>query len=136
MALMARILGIPARVGIGFLPGQAGKDGEYIVRMHDMHAWPELYFQGVGWVRFEPTPSARVATTPTWTDADRRAPTSPTTGADARRRPSPGPDRGPGHRQAEQRRGTCRTTAASPSVDTGNWWTNGGGKVGRPGPPG
>ena len=68
MALMARILGIPARVGIGFLPGQPDKNGQHVVKMHDMHAWPELYFQGVGWVRFEPTPSARVANTPNWTN--------------------------------------------------------------------
>jgi transglutaminase-like putative cysteine protease len=69
MALLARTLGIPARVGIGFLPGQDGKDGEHIVRMHDMHAWPELYFQGSGWIRFEPTPAQRVADTPAWTDS-------------------------------------------------------------------
>ncbi len=79
MALMARILGIPSRVGIGFLPGQPGKDGQHIVRMHDMHAWPELYFQGYGWVRFEPTPSSRVANTPSWTDSTGVTTNTPTT---------------------------------------------------------
>jgi transglutaminase-like putative cysteine protease len=55
MAAMARILGIPARVDIGFTPGT--KDGQVqVVTVHDAHAWPELWFQGVGWLPFEPTP--------------------------------------------------------------------------------
>lgn len=57
MAAMARSLGIPARVAIGFTPGTAA-DGGYVVRSTNYHAWPELYFAGTGWVRFEPTPSA------------------------------------------------------------------------------
>lgn len=59
MAVMARSLGIPARVVVGFLPGTAsttGGDLSYSVTTHDLHAWPELYFDGVGWVQFEPTP--------------------------------------------------------------------------------
>ncbi|QFG27543.1 transglutaminase domain-containing protein [Actinomadura sp. WMMB 499] len=57
MALMARILGIPARVAMGYTAGvQTGPD-EWTVRSRDAHAWPELYFPGSGWVRFEPTPS-------------------------------------------------------------------------------
>ncbi|MFG2248756.1 DUF3488 and DUF4129 domain-containing transglutaminase family protein [Spirillospora sp. NPDC048823] len=57
MALMARILGIPSRVAMGYTPGSETKPGEWVVRSRDAHAWPELYFQGTGWVRFEPTPS-------------------------------------------------------------------------------
>ena len=57
MAVMARTLGIPARVAVGFAPGEKLAKGGYLVGAHDAHAWPELYFQGVGWVRFEPTPS-------------------------------------------------------------------------------
>ncbi len=54
MAVMARALGIPSRVAIGFLPGE--RDGDtWVVRAHDMHAWPELFFGDLGWVRFEPT---------------------------------------------------------------------------------
>lgn len=56
MAVMARDLGIPARVAVGFTAGKKQRDGSHIVSTHDAHAWPELYFQGVGWVRFEPTP--------------------------------------------------------------------------------
>jgi transglutaminase-like putative cysteine protease len=57
MAAMARTLGIPARVAVGYVPGTAQADGTYSVGTKDEHAWPELYFQGVGWIRFEPTPS-------------------------------------------------------------------------------
>ncbi|WP_344671276.1 DUF3488 and transglutaminase-like domain-containing protein [Catenulispora yoronensis] len=56
MVAMARSLGIPARVALGFTPGSSPNgNGTYEVRMHDYHAWPELYFHGVGWLRFEPT---------------------------------------------------------------------------------
>ncbi|MFF7212033.1 DUF3488 and DUF4129 domain-containing transglutaminase family protein [Streptomyces sp. NPDC008238] len=57
MAAMARTLGIPARVAVGFTPGTAESDGAYAVGLKDAHAWPELYFEGVGWTRFEPTPT-------------------------------------------------------------------------------
>ncbi|MFE9463754.1 transglutaminaseTgpA domain-containing protein [Streptomyces virginiae] len=56
MAAMSRTLGIPARVAVGFTPGERQSDGVVNVSMRDAHAWPELYFQGVGWTRFEPTP--------------------------------------------------------------------------------
>jgi transglutaminase-like putative cysteine protease len=65
MALMARIAGIPSRVAIGFLPGARQQD-TWVVGTHDMHAWPELYFEGYGWVRYEPTPN--VAVPPSWSD--------------------------------------------------------------------
>lgn len=59
MTLMARTLGIPARIAVGFVPGTANPNvpGEFIVTTDDLHAWPELYFDELGWVRFEPTPS-------------------------------------------------------------------------------
>ncbi|MYW66237.1 DUF4129 domain-containing protein [Streptomyces sp. SID8379] len=57
MAAMARTLGIPARVAVGFTPGSPSGDGTYTVGLRDAHAWPELYFEGVGWTRFEPTPN-------------------------------------------------------------------------------
>ncbi|WP_166351499.1 transglutaminaseTgpA domain-containing protein [Phytoactinopolyspora limicola] len=67
MAIMARYLDIPARVAVGFTPGTFEGDGTWLVRAHDAHAWPELYFEGMGWVRFEPTPAARTGTAPAWT---------------------------------------------------------------------
>ncbi|WP_329130858.1 DUF3488 and transglutaminase-like domain-containing protein [Streptomyces sp. NBC_01476] len=56
MAAMARTLNIPARVAIGFTPGTQDASGEMSVGLKDAHAWPELYFEGIGWTRFEPTP--------------------------------------------------------------------------------
>ena len=59
MTLMARTLGIPSRIAVGFLPGARDPDvpSEFVVSTDDLHAWPELHFDGLGWVRFEPTPS-------------------------------------------------------------------------------
>ena len=66
MATMARVAGIPSRVSVGFLPGK--RDGDvWRVSIRDMHAWPELYFSGYGWVRFEPTPGSVTGTAPPWT---------------------------------------------------------------------
>ncbi|MFL6099077.1 MAG: transglutaminaseTgpA domain-containing protein [Actinomycetales bacterium] len=66
MAVMARTLGIPARVGVGFLPGTRLSNGRQGVSLNDAHAWPELYFEGVGWVRFEPTPAVRTGAPPSY----------------------------------------------------------------------
>ncbi|TVZ03177.1 hypothetical protein EAS64_22315 [Trebonia kvetii] len=57
MAVLSRLLGIPARVAFGFTPGTTVSTGTWVVTSHDAHAWPELYFQGFGWLRFEPTPT-------------------------------------------------------------------------------
>ena len=59
MAIMARTLDIPARVAVGFLPGESDRNGSYVVTGQRSHAWPELYFEGYGWVRFEPTPAVQ-----------------------------------------------------------------------------
>jgi transglutaminase-like putative cysteine protease len=67
MAVMARAVGIPARVAVGFTPGTPQDDGSWLVGTHDAHAWPELFFQGTGWVRFEPTPASRTGSVPSWT---------------------------------------------------------------------
>ncbi|HEV2636909.1 MAG TPA: DUF3488 and transglutaminase-like domain-containing protein [Actinocrinis sp.] len=68
MAVMARALGIPAVVDVGYTPGDKGASGAYQVTSHDAHSWPMLYFTGVGWVRFEPTPDASTAegSQPAW----------------------------------------------------------------------
>jgi transglutaminase-like putative cysteine protease len=54
--LMLRSVGVPARLAVGFAQGEV-KDGAYIVRRRDAHAWPEVFFPGLGWVEFEPTTS-------------------------------------------------------------------------------
>ncbi len=62
MAVMARALGIPARVVIGFSPGEIQNQADggevIVVRARNAHAWVELYMEGQGWVRFDPTPRA------------------------------------------------------------------------------
>ena len=55
-AAIMRTLGVPARVAVGFTPGELQDDGLYHVRGEHAHAWPEIYLDGAGWVRFEPTP--------------------------------------------------------------------------------
>lgn len=55
MALMLRFLGIPARVAVGFTSGD-WKDGVWTVTDHDAHAWVEAWFEGYGWLAFDPTP--------------------------------------------------------------------------------
>ena len=69
MTIMARTMGIPARIGVGYAGADEGEDG-YDVSMQDSHAWPELYFEGAGWVRFEPTPGGPAGDPPKWTLAN------------------------------------------------------------------
>ncbi|MFI0721120.1 DUF3488 and DUF4129 domain-containing transglutaminase family protein [Streptomyces sp. NPDC021224] len=75
MAAMARTLHIPARVAVGFTPGSMTANGSMSVGIKDAHAWPELYFEGIGWTRFEPTPYR--GTVPDYT-----LPTSPSNGGE------------------------------------------------------
>lgn len=55
-AAMARAVGLPARVAVGFAPGEF-LDGEFHVLAKDAHAWPEVWLAGLGWTQFEPTPA-------------------------------------------------------------------------------
>lgn len=55
-AAMARAVGLPSRVVVGFTQGRLGADGLYHVAGRYAHAWPEVWFDGYGWVAFEPTP--------------------------------------------------------------------------------
>ena len=52
--LMLRSVGVPARMAVGFAQGER-EGNTYVVRRLNSHAWPEVYFPGVGWVEFEPT---------------------------------------------------------------------------------
>lgn len=87
MIMMARARGIPARMAIGFLPGTVDARGLWTVRSTDAHAWPELYFEGFGWLRFEPTPGARSGLPPAY--ADLRTTPTPTPSASTRPRGEP-----------------------------------------------
>ena len=61
--VLARMLGMEARVSVGFLPGTTSPSApnKYVVRGTDAHAWPEVYFENLGWISFEPTPRAETA---------------------------------------------------------------------------
>lgn len=59
-ALMARTLNMPSRIVVGYLPGTPTTDSidgqpVFTVSSSQLHAWPEVYFEGIGWIPFEPT---------------------------------------------------------------------------------
>jgi transglutaminase-like putative cysteine protease len=60
MAILGRTVGIPSRVVWGFTPGtveqQADGSDVVVVRDNNAHAWVEMWMDGFGWVRFDPTP--------------------------------------------------------------------------------
>ena len=56
MAVLVRELGIPTRIAVGYQAGTLQDDGTYLVQTKDAHAWVEVFFQGYGWLQFEPTP--------------------------------------------------------------------------------
>jgi transglutaminase-like putative cysteine protease len=66
MAVLARALGIPSRVVLGFTPGDVIQQSDgtdvIVVRERNAHAWVELWLNGQGWVRFDPTPRSDGAT--------------------------------------------------------------------------
>lgn len=103
MAVMARTLGIPARVAIGF--GFGEKIGtQYRITTREAHAWVEIYFPGSGWVAFEPTPRAGVAQVPPYATPGAVNPSpTPTDQPTATATPnaqSTNPGRDPAHAQA------------------------------------
>jgi hypothetical protein len=67
-AAMARAVGLPARVGVGYTCGTTDPTDPTIHHVHggDAHAWPEVYLAGAGWVPFEPTPGHAAAAAAAW----------------------------------------------------------------------
>lgn len=57
MVTMLRTQGIPARFAVGYTPGEAVDDDEWIVRGYNSHAWVEVYVPEHGWIKFDPTPA-------------------------------------------------------------------------------
>ncbi len=80
--VMARSLGLPARMMTGFFPSDEESQGGILYRELNAHAWPQVYFPGYGWIGFEPT-AAREAV-----DRDPAASTANSSG------PAAGPDLG------------------------------------------
>lgn len=92
MAAMLRVAGVPSRVAVGFTKGALlkGSSDTYSVGTSDAHAWPEAWFAGTGWVRFEPTPSASGAIVPDYSKPASVAPV-PGQGSDGGPKPTPTP---------------------------------------------
>jgi transglutaminase-like putative cysteine protease len=64
MTILLRMLGIPARMASGFTSGSETTLNHYVVKTSDAHAWPEVFFPGYGWMRFEPTPDGQGTASP------------------------------------------------------------------------
>ncbi|MCW7990089.1 transglutaminase [Streptomyces platensis subsp. clarensis] len=116
MAAMARTLGIPARVAVGFTPGTKQPDGTTSVGLKDAHAWPELYFQGIGWTRFEPTPSRGSIPDYAYPDTpDTPDPGSPDPAPSRSTAPSEDPSAAPSCGPDEQRSGSGKACVSLPA---------------------
>ncbi len=76
-AAMARTLGIPSRVAVGYTPGLLRDDGWYSVLGKNSHAWPEIWFSGIGWVAFEPTPGRGIPGATEYTGVEQAQEESP-----------------------------------------------------------
>lgn len=111
MALMLRMVGIPARVVGGFAPGSFNREeGEFRVRDLDAHSWVEVYFGGLGWIQFDPTPSGA----PTQSRADPSGSATSATG-------STDPGRGEGV-AAERRSDAAQPAAGGGDGDALPFW--------------
>lgn len=112
MAIMARMLGIPARVAVGFTPGTpAGVNGDgqqlYSVTSDNLHSWAELYVPGLGWTQYEATPAGGLGELSAVDPA-----ATATADATATPTPTPTPDDGQGGGDD----GGTPTPTASPST--------------------
>ncbi len=111
MAVLARLVGIPSRIAVGYTGGTPERDGTWLVTTADAHAWPELYFPGLGWLRFEPTPAgpqgAGTATQPSYVTSPASGGSSPGQGSG----PGPGGSQQPSPGSATFIRGRLRTAA-------------------------
>ncbi|HEY2427325.1 MAG TPA: transglutaminase domain-containing protein, partial [Acidimicrobiales bacterium] len=112
-AVLAREVGLPSRVAVGFTPGTLESDGLYHVRDDDAHAWPEVYFAGIGWIAFEPTPG-RGSPDPSAQSITGVPPQSPDAG-----RPSTTPATPP-TTVANGAAGPSPASRPRPRLDTGN----------------
>lgn len=86
MVTMLRSQDVPARLAVGYTPGETEASGEYVVRGLNSHAWVEVYFPDIGWIQFDPTPAepreqaeqARIADAPSGTQTPTPNETTPT----------------------------------------------------------
>lgn len=120
MAIMARTLGIPSRVVVGFLQPEVVSGDTYEFKGTDLHAWPELHFEGAGWVRFEPTPDTSQSQGSQPLIFSAGAPSAPTqSGANPNDIPTPSAqEKGASRRNL----GTGNPQDAANTSSTTMWW--------------
>jgi hypothetical protein len=117
MAVLVRAVGVPARVALGYTPGSEERGGTRLVTSDDAHAWVEAYFDGLGWVPFDPTPIA--------VDRAVELPWAPRTGVEQdsgdEAAPAPASPTQPGQAPREDRAGEPIPQAGSTRADTALW---------------
>lgn len=131
MAWLVRAAGIPARVAFGFTSGNNQQGETYTLTNLNLHAWTEVYFDGVGWVPFDVTPAASVpgSARSAWApDLDAPDPVSPSAtssaGPTTQESADPtSPDQANRNLDEGQEAGGGSTTTGGP---TWPWWTVGG----------
>jgi transglutaminase-like putative cysteine protease len=129
MAILVRELGYPARVAVGYREGTANGN-TYLVQNKDAHAWVEVYFEGYGWLPFEPTPGRRNPITEAGTYLNPSVPAAPGSEQPGGEGTNTSPGAGTG--------ATCRTESGRPLPDPRLCGRNsstivGPGRVGGPG---
>jgi transglutaminase-like putative cysteine protease len=126
MALMARTLGIPSRIAIGYMPGQAtdllsGYRRLYVVTSKALHAWPELYIPNIGWMAYEPTPGRTPGAANENTESSAGAGGTPSSSPSASSSPSSSPTARPSARSSAAARGPRGTHDAGVDLTEFYW---------------
>jgi transglutaminase-like putative cysteine protease len=125
MAWMVRTAHLPARVAFGFTQGtRLGQT--YTLSSLDLHAWTEVYFAGIGWVPFDPTPARSGSVKTDWApDADKAPPISGSDPGSVTSNPSTDASGNPGlapHDPRDRDPGTGSSAAGKAQPATWPWW--------------
>jgi transglutaminase-like putative cysteine protease len=120
-ALMARTLGMPTRIVVGYLPGAntstvVEDQSVFSVMSGQLHAWPEVYFDGIGWIPFEPTNSLGTPTSFSPASVSGGASENNTTQT-ARPEDAPSSSASPSPTSSAMRPGDSRAGASGPTAD-------------------
>ncbi|ROO61291.1 transglutaminase superfamily protein [Micromonospora sp. Llam0] len=128
MAWLVRAADVPARVAFGFTNGSRRQENTYTLTNLNLHAWTEVYFDGLGWVPFDPTPAASIpgSVRSEWApDVDAPPDAGPSAGPSAA--PSAAPSAGPlpqtGPDQLDPGALGAGSAADSTAGPRWPWWT-------------